>query len=363
MFTNKQSFFRILLLFLLAGAVVSCGKSKKGGSQNEQGGSKLQAAGATFPYPLYSKMFKKYNDKHNVQVNYQAIGSGGGIRQLGNKTVNFGASDAPMTDEELKQAPASIVHIPTCLGAVVITYNLPGNPKLKMTPEIITDMFLGNIKKWNDQRIKAVNPDVDLPDLNVTVVHRSDGSGTTFIFSDYLAKVSDAWQNKVGRGKSLSWPIGLGGKGNPGVAGLVKQTPGSIGYVELIYALQNNMPFSDLKNKSGNFITPSLESVSKAANVEIPADARVSITNTDAKQGYPISSFTYLLLYKDLKTSVNSENKAQEVVNLVNWMLHDGQQYAKPLDYAPLPDAALKVAMNNLKSVMYDGQSLLKGQN
>lgn len=360
MFTQKHSYFRILLLFLLAGTVLySCGKSKKGGSQKEQGGTKLQAAGATFPYPLYSKMFNKYNDKHDVQVNYQAIGSGGGIRQLNNKTVNFGASDAPMTDEEMKQAPAPIVHIPTCLGAVVITYNLPGSPKLKMTPDIITDMFLGKIKKWNDKRIKAVNPDVDLPDLNVTVVHRSDGSGTTFIFSDYLAKVSDAWQSKVGRGKSLSWPIGLGGKGNPGVAGLVKQTPGSIGYVELIYALQNDMPFANLKNKSGHFITPSLESVSKAANVDIPADARVSITDTDAEQGYPISSFTYLLLYKDLKTSVGSKAKAQEVVKLVDWMLHDGQQYAKPLDYAPLPDAALKVAMNNLKSVTYDGQQLL----
>jgi len=359
MFTFKQSFFKTLLLFLLAGVVFSCGKSKKSGAQNKQGAVKLQAAGATFPYPLYSKMFNKYNDKHDVQVNYQAIGSGGGIRQLGNKTVNFGASDAPMSDEEMKQAPAAIVHVPTCLGAVVITYNLPGNPKLKMTPEIVTDMFLGKIKKWNDQRIKEVNPGVDLPDLNVTVVHRSDGSGTTFIFSDYLTKVSDVWQNKVGRGKSLSWPIGLGGKGNPGVAGLVKQTPGAIGYVELIYALQNDMPFADLKNKSGHYITPSLESVSQAANVEIPADARVSITDTDAEQGYPISSFTYLLLYKDLKTSVNSKAKAVEVVNLVDWMLHDGQQYAKPLDYAPLPDAALKVAMNNLKSVTYDGQQLL----
>lgn len=358
--------FKVLLMLLVGGVMFAC-SNKKSGNQNSQATQSsesgsvtdLQAAGATFPYPLYSKMFSEYGKSHKVQVNYQAIGSGGGIRQMDNKTVDFGASDAPMSDDEMKQAPAAIVHIPTCLGAVVITYNLPGSPKLKMTPEIVADMFLGKIKKWNDSRIKAANPGVNLPNTNITVVHRSDGSGTTYIFSDYLTKVSKAWESQVGTGKSLNWPVGLGGKGNPGVAGLVKQTPGAMGYVELIYALQNKMPYADLKNKSGNYVTPSLESVSQAANVTIPADARVSITNTDAAQGYPISSFTYLILYKNLNTSVSSMAKAKDVANLVWWMLNDGQQYAKPLDYAPLPDAALKVAENNLESVTYNGQKLL----
>ena len=366
MFNNKYRFINVLIpAILIMFTMISCGKSKKGknkGSSGSKATVKLQGAGSTFAYPLYSKMFKEYGKDHNIQVNYQAIGSGGGIRQLMNKTVDFGASDAPLSDKAEKQAPDYVEHIPTCLGAVAVTYNLPGKPKLKMTPDILSGIFLGKIKKWNNQQIKAVNPNVKLPNTNITVVHRSDGSGTTYIFADYLSKVSSTWKSKVGRGKALDWPVGLGGKGNPGVAGLVKKTTGAIGYVGLIYALQNNMPFATLKNKSGNFITPDLKSVTKSANVKIPADARVSITNTDAPQGYPISGFTWLLIYKNLKTNMGSEQKARTLVNLVHWMLHKGQKYTKPLKYAPLPAKAQKVAENNLEAINYGGQPLLNSK-
>ena len=230
------------------------------------GEGELLGAGATFPYPLYSKMFDAYHEQHGVKVNYQAIGSGGGIRQLINKTVDFGATDAFMSDEELSQTDGTILHIPTCLGAVVVTCNLPGNPRLKLTPDIIADIFFGKITNWNDPRIKKVNPTLPLPDMHIVVVHRSDGSGTTFIFSDYLSKVSSEWKEKMGTGKALNWLVGLGAKGNAGVAGLVQQVPGSVGYVELVYALQNNMPISAIRNKSGNFIIPSISSVSLAAS-------------------------------------------------------------------------------------------------
>ncbi len=319
----------------------------------------IQGAGATFPYPLYSKMFYEYNKQTGIQVNYQAIGSGGGIRQLEYGSVDFGATDAPMSDAELRQAPAPIVHIPICLGAVAITYNLPGKPSLRLTPQILSGMYLGKITRWNDSRIRAANPGVTFPDLKITVIHRSDGSGTTYVFSDYLARVNPVWKREVGRGKSLNWPVGLGGKGNPGVAGFIEQTPGSIGYVELIYSLQNKMPVALLQNKSGNYISPSLESVRLAANTPIPADARVSITNTDAAQGYPISSFTYILLSRDMKLNVNSMEKAKAVVDLIWWMIHKGQKYTEPLYYVPLPDAALKVAEDNLESIVYNGKPVL----
>ena len=244
-------------------------------------------------------MFDVYNKETGVKVNYQSIGSGGGIRQLINKTVDFGGSDAIMSDKELAEASAPILHIPTCAGAVVMTYNLSGNPQLKFTPDIIADIFLGKINKWNDRRLAEVNPGVKLPDMNITVVHRSDGSGTTFIFSGYLSKVSSEWKEKVGSGTSLNWPAGLGGKGNPGVAGLVQQTPGSIGYVELIYALQNKMPYGTVKNKKGNFVTATLASTSKAADTNLPDDMKVMLTDTDAPDGYPISGFTWILVYKE----------------------------------------------------------------
>ena len=283
----------------------------------------LIGAGATFPYPLYSKLFDVYNKEFGVKVNYQAIGSGGGIRQLINKTVDFGGSDAMMTDKELSEASAPVLHIPTCAGAVVVTYNLSGNPQLRFTPDVIADIFLGKIGKWNDRRISEINPGVKLPDMNITVVHRSDGSGTTSIFSDYLSKVSREWKEKVGAGTSLNWPAGLGGKGNPGVAGLVQQTPGSIGYVELIYVLQNKMPYGMMKNKKGNFVTATLASTSKAADTNLPEDMKVSLTDTDAPEGYPISGFTWILVYKDQNYGDRTEEKAKEVVKLLWWMTHE----------------------------------------
>ncbi len=319
----------------------------------------LLGAGATFPYPLYSKMFDAYHKQTGIKVNYQAIGSGGGIRQIREKTVDFGASDAFLSDEELKQFKSPVVHIPTTQGAVVITYNLPQNPELKLTPEIIADIFLGKIKKWNNEEIKKINPDVKLPDMNITVVHRSDGSGTTFIFSDYLSKVDPLWEKKVGRGKALNWPCGLGGKGNPGVAGLVKEIPGAIGYVELAYAIQNKMPYAAIKNKSGNFVKPDIKSISLASNTDLPQDMRVSLTNTDAENGYPISSFTWIIVYKDLSCNIKDKEKAKALVHLLWWMTHEGQKFCKPLLYAPLSENAQKRTEEIIKSLTFRGEKLL----
>ena len=322
--------------------------------------TELIGAGATFPYPLYSKMFDVYNKGYGVEVNYQAIGSGGGIRQLINKTVDFGGSDAIMSDQDMKEAAAPILHIPTSAGAVVVTYNLTGDPELKFTPDIIADIFLGKIRKWNDPRISALNPGMKLTDMAVTVVHRSDGSGTTFIFSDYVSKVSSEWKEKVGKGTSLNWPTGLGGKGNPGVAGLVKQTPGSIGYVELIYALQNKMPYGTVKNEKGRFVTPTIASTSLAANTELPDDMKVSLTNTDAAGGYPITGFTWILVYKEQNYADRSEEKAKELVKLLWWMTHEGQKHAEPLHYAPLSKRAVEKAEKLIKSISYKEKPLMK---
>jgi phosphate transport system substrate-binding protein len=317
-------------------------------------------AGATFPYPLYSKMFDVYSKEHGVKVNYQAIGSGGGIRQLINKTVDFGGSDAVMTDEDEATARAPVVHIPTCAGSVVITYNLPGNPDLKFTPDVIADMFLGRIKRWDDPRIAHQNPGLSLPGTAVTVVHRSDGSGTTNIFSSYLSKVSTDWKERVGTGTALNWPAGLGAKGNPGVAGLVKQTPGSVGYVELIYALQNKMPYGTIQNRKGNFVGPTLATTSMAANIDLPQDMKVSLTDTTAAKGYPISGFTWVLLYKEQKYENRPAERAKRLVDLVWWMTHEGQKYAEPLQYAPLSKAAVERAEQLIKSVTYGGSSMMK---
>ena len=355
---------RTIILSLL---VISFGLMSCGGNSNQNNSSdksvtnnqnEILGAGATFPYPFYSKIFDVYNKEKGIKVNYQSIGSGGGIKQLQNKTVDFGASDAPMSDEELSKSPAPIVHIPSCLGAVIITYNLPDNPSLKFTPEVLADIFLGKIKKWNDPKIMTINPGVKLPDLSISVVHRSDGSGTTYIFSDYLSKVNAEWNTKPGKGKSLDWPVGLGAKGNEGVSGLVKQTPGSIGYVELVYALQNKMPAATLKNKSGNFVEASLKSSSAAAAIDLPADMRVSLTNTDAPDGYPICSFTYLLVYQNQSYNNRTEASAKATIDLINYVIHEGQKYAEPLGYAPLPDAAVKKAEEILKSVTYKNKPL-----
>ena len=326
----------------------------------QAGGKELLGAGATFPFPFYSKLFDTYNQEKGVKVNYQAIGSGGGIQQLKAKTVDFGGTDAFMDDKEIAEAGAPILHVPTCLGAVVITYNVPGDPAIKLTPSLIVDIFLGKIEKWNDKRILDVNPGAKLPDMNIATVHRSDGSGTTAIFSDYLAKVSAEWKERVGAGKSLNWPNGLGAKGNPGVAGLVKQVPGAIGYVELIYAVQNKMPYADVKNKSGVFIKPSMKSVTAAAGMAIPDDTRVSIVDTAAKDGYPISGFTWLVFYKEQNYGSRSKEKATDLVNLLGWILHEGQQLAEGLDYAPLPAEAVKKAEIVLKSATYEAAAIVQ---
>ncbi len=296
----------------------------------------LNGAGATFPYPIYSKWFSEYHKLHSdVQVNYQSIGSGGGIRQVQAGTVDFGATDGPMTDEQIAQSKVKVMHVPTVLGSVVPAYNIPGiSGEIKFTPEILAGIFLGKISKWNDKIITSANPGTNFPDQTITVVHRSDGSGTTYIFTDYLSKVSSEWQSAVGKSTSVKWPVGIGGKGNEGVAGTIRQLPGSIGYIELIYALQNKIPFGVVKNSSGNFIKASLESTTAAAaGVKMPADFRVSITNPPGKQAYPIASFTWLLI----PTHPADANKGKILKDFLFWMLDQGQGMTNALSYASLP--------------------------
>lgn len=352
-----------LLFLILASSLVlgGCGGGNNSSSNENNGGSdkELLGAGSTFGYPIYSKMFSEYNTKTGVKTNYQSIGSGGGIKQLLSKTVDFGATDAFLNDEKIKEAGAPIVHIPTCLGAVVMSYNIPGNPKLKLTPEIIGGIYMGTIKKWNDPMIAKENAGTTLPDLGIMVVHRSDGSGTSFIFTDYLSKVYPDWKSKVGSGTSVNWPAGIGGKGNEGVAAQIKQTPGAIGYVELVYATKNNMSYADVKNAAGKYITPSLQSVSAAANIDIPADTRITITNSPAADAYPISSFTWIIIYKELKYNNNSEAKAKQLVNLLWYVTHDAQQYCEPLQYAKLSDKAVAAVEAALKSVTFDGKPVM----
>jgi phosphate transport system substrate-binding protein len=342
---------RIAVLALIFGAAAGLGFSQS---------VELVGAGATFPAPIYTKLFDQYAKEFGVKVNYQAIGSGGGQSQLKNKTVDFGATDVVMTAKDLADAPAAILHIPTVAGAVVITYNLPGNPELKLTGDVVADVFLGKIKKWNDSRIAELNPSVKLPGTAITVVHRSDGSGTTGVLSDYLSKISDEWKQKVGTGTALSWPAGVGAKGNPGVAGLVKQLPGGFGYVELIYALQNSMPFAQIKNKSGNWIKASLASTSAAANVAVPDDVtKLSTTNSDAADGYPIASFTWLILYKEQGYDNRPQAKVAAMLKMISWMIHDGQKYAEPLSYATLPQAVVAKADAIIKSVTFNGKPVM----
>jgi len=299
--------------------------------------TQLNGAGATFPYPIYSKWFSEYNKLHSdVQINYQSIGSGGGIRQVLNGTVDFGASDGPMTDEQLKQSKVKILHIPTVLGAVVPAYNVPGvTEEIKFTPEILAGIYLNKILKWNDPAIASANPGVKLPDQGIIVIYRSDGSGTTYIFTDYLSKVSKDWASGVGKGTSVKWPNGVGGKGNEGVAGQVRQLTGAIGYVELIYAVQNKISYGSLKNAAGNFVKATLESVTEAASSapSMPADFRVSITNAPGKTAYPISSFTWLLIPEQSK----DPKKGKILADFLNWMVTEGQAMTTQLSYAPLP--------------------------
>jgi phosphate transport system substrate-binding protein len=298
----------------------------------------LNAAGATFPYPMYSKWFDEYHKIHpEIQINYQSIGSGGGIRQVLAKTVDFGASDGPMTDDQLKQAGFQILHFPTVLGADVPSYNVPGAPdSLNFTQKALSGIFLGTITKWNDPEIANANPGARLPNDDIIVIHRSDGSGTTYIWTDFLSKISTDWANKVGKGTSVNWPVGLGGKGNEGVSGLIKQTPDSIGYIELIYAIQNNIPYGQVQNAAGTFVKASLSGVSEAAAgaaKNMPDDFRVSITNAPGKTAYPVSSFTWLLI----PAQIQDAQKRDIIKGFLKWMLTDGQGYCEGLAYGKLP--------------------------
>jgi len=312
----------------------------------------INGAGATFPYPIYSKWFSEYNKLHpTIQINYQSIGSGGGIRQLTNQTVFFGASDGPMTADQIQAAGARILHLPAVLGGVVPVYNIPDlSGELRFSGPLLADVFLGKVTRWNDPAIARENPGVTLPGSDITVVHRSDGSGTTYIWVDYLAKVSPEWKQRVGVATSVNWPVGVGGKGNEGVAGLVKQTPGSIGYVELIYALQNKIAYGAVRNMDGNYVKASLDTITQAAAAtegKMPADFRVSITNAPGKNAYPIASFTWLLFYESPK----DKDRARAMVDFMKWALGDGQKYAADLGYAPLPARVVKLELAALSRI------------
>jgi phosphate transport system substrate-binding protein len=309
----------------------------------------LNGAGATFPYPIYSKWFDEYaRVDPSVRFNYQSIGSGGGQKQILAQTVDFGASDGPMSDENLAKAPGKIFHIPTVAGAVAMTYNLSGNPSLKFDADTIGGIYLGQIKKWNDPKLAALNPSAKLPDQEIVVVHRSDGSGTTFIFTDYLSKISGEWKEKVGNNTSVNWPTGIGGKGNEGVSGQVKQTPGAIGYVELIYAIQNKMPYAEVKNSAGQFVKPTIESVTAAlATADIPDDFRFSMTNATGKDAYPIAGATWLLVYQEQKDPA----KGKKLVEFLKWALTKGEGMAKTLDYAPLPENVQQRVLKRIEEI------------
>ena len=354
------------IAMLGAVALVACGGGQSAGSGDSAipkadvpgeapattGRIQINGAGATFPYPIYSKWFDEYKKLHpDVEINYQSIGSGGGIRQVSEQTVFFGATDGPMTDEQLKAAPGNLLHFPTVLGADVPVYNVPGvATDLKFSGPVLADIFLGKIKKWNDPAIAKLNEGIKLPATEIVVVHRSDGSGTTYIWVDYLSKVSAEWKSKVGVATSVNWPVGVGGKGNEGVAGLVKQTPGSIGYVELIYALHNDISFGSVQNAAGEFVKASPAAVTAAAESaagKMPADFRVSITNADGAGVYPISSFTWLLLYEDPKDKA----QARIMVDFMKWALSDGQKLAGELGYAPLAPDVVKLELEALAKI------------
>jgi phosphate transport system substrate-binding protein len=316
----------------------------------------INGAGATFPFPIYSKWFSQYNKLHpDVQINYQSIGSGGGIKQITERTVDFGASDAPLSDEQMKKAPG-LQHIPTVMGAVVIVWNLPAVPELRIAPDVLANIYLGKVTRWNDAALKKDNPAAKLPDTAITVAHRSDGSGTTSIFTDYLSKVSPEWKSGPGKGTSVNWPAGLGGKGNEGVTGLVKQNEGAIGYVELAYANQNKLPTAELRNHDGNWVKASLNGVSQAAaKMELPEDYRVSITDQPGKDAYPIAAFTYLLVYRDQQDA----QKGDALLKFIWWAEHEGQDGAAALDYAPLPKPVVQNVERTLKGMTVNGKPVL----
>ncbi|HBV87974.1 MAG TPA: phosphate ABC transporter substrate-binding protein PstS [Desulfosporosinus sp.] len=359
MFRKKGKLLAYLVMTALVLILAGCGEQAPGTSTGQEKVN-LTGSGSSFVYPLLNQQIEEYRKQNSaITINYQSTGSGAGIKQVSEQTIDFGATDGPMTEDQLKAAKGGkILHIPLTLGAVAVTYNEPNLPKdLKIDPKVLADIFLGKITKWNDPKIAADNPDVSLPDSTITVAHRSDGSGTTYIFSDYLSRISSEWSSKVGKGTSLSWPAGLGGKGNAGVAGVIQQTTGSIGYLELAYAVQNNLPYARIKNKEGNWVAPSLQSTSAAAaNATIPDDMRVSIVNAPGTDAYPIAGFAWALIYQDQ----TDKAKGTALVNFLNWAIHDGQALAEGLHYAKLPANLISREEELLKSITFQGQSLLK---
>lgn len=353
-----------LLIVLVATVLLaSCnsGSSDKKSENKKSKSVSITAAGATFPLPFYNLAFKNYTKKSGILLTYGGIGSGGGIRSLKDKVVDFGATDAFLNAKKEADMLAEIVHIPTCIGAVVIAYNLPGVENLKLSNQNLEDIFMGKITKWNDAKLKKSNQDINLPDMEITVVHRSDGSGTTYIFSDFMSKISASWEIVVGKGKSLKWPVGLGAKGNPGVAGTIKQTVGAVGYIGSEFAFAQKIPFAQVENSAGQFISPNLESISAAAQGEIPADTKVMLTNSSDPNAYPISGFTWLILYKEQNYDNRSKAQAEETVKFLSWIIEkDAQALAQQVNYAPLPEKAIVKAKKILNSVVYDGEAILK---
>jgi phosphate transport system substrate-binding protein len=343
---------KVCLFISLCLLVAGCKQQAKEKENNQSSPAGLTGAGATFPLPYYNVVFKNYTEKTGRKVTYGGIGSGGGIRSLKDRTVDFCASDAFLSDKELNEFPAEVVHIPTCMGAVVLAYNLPEVAALNLNGMLLSDIFLGNIVRWNDPKIKALNPDVALPDRTITPVYRSDGSGTTFVFSDYLNKASREWNEKMGAGKSLKWPAGIAAKGNPGVAGTVQQTAGAIGYIGSEYALSLQIPGAKLQNKSGNFVEATAETVSAAANVELPDDMRTMITDSPQPGAYPISCFTWIIVYKNQLYADRKTTDGKALIDLLDYLLsNDAQSLAADLHYSPLPEKALKNAQALLKTI------------
>ena len=352
-----KKIFKSAMTMVAALAMVSCGGNATNGSREAQ---ELSGAGATFPLPFYNVVFEKFAEVNGDVVAYGGIGSGGGVRNLRDKIVDFAGSDAFLSDKEMAEM-APVVHIPTCMGAVVLAYNLDGVKELKLSGEIIADIFAGNIKMWNDERLAALNPDVKLPNESIIPVFRSDGSGTTFVFTDYLTKVSPMWKEKFGAGKSVNFPSGQAAKGNPGVAGVIKQTKNSIGYVGSEYAFAQKIPYAKIQNQRGEIVEPNAASISAAASGVIPTDTRCSITNADAKGAYPISTFTWMIIYKEQNYSDRSKEQALATLDLLKYILSDeAQNITSEVHYAPLPAKAKELSMTNLKTVTYDGVAILQ---
>ena len=347
------------VLFLMVVVLVAFGCKQKATNSEKKSTVELSGAGATFPQPFYNIIFKTFSDKTGNKVTYGGIGSGGGISSLKDKTVDFGASDAYLSDEELAGMGGNVLHIPTCMGAVVLAYNLPELPKLNLNGAVVSDIYLGKIKKWNDAKIQALNPDAKLPNQTITPVYRSDGSGTTFVFSDYMTKISPEWAEKIGKGKSLAWPVGIASKGNPGVAGTVQQTKGAIGYMGSEYSLALNIPAASMQNSAGNFIEAGTASISAAAQGELPADMRTMITNSPDPDAYPISCFTWILVYKEQAYAKRDLNQAKGLVDLLDYVLSDdAQSVAANIHYSPLPEKAVQNAKAILSTVTFEGKGI-----